>query len=731
MVKRDTKFPWPQGLTNQTQIRNQDIYIAPGSDIELMLTEQGVVTLVVSDFQTAATFVDQEEWYSQWRDNDLLYQSPVIDIGDPTRARVSRFGVNNDANTMADAVKSGLFAQNPPIFLRKRGKTTQQQLDGWMALLSVLFSRMKLQYWAGLGIHCQTLQGTGIMKGGWSKRTRTVLKRKPKGAPARVENASGTTERVHTKDIDSHTLQPDTITESYPWIEYRTLGTTLFDPKWNTPNDPSYAGYVIDVDYTDWTRLRDLKNDDSYTIPDLANLLEWLKERGSRSAEQGTSIEAGLSRSGSPVGHAADRSTSTSIDPTRQPILMLTRTDCDKVMTVLKIDSGWVVIQNRSHHLNRPPHFTMNWRNIDNAGYGMGIGRLTGSDQRVEQGVLNQCLELLAYQLNPAILYARGSGNAPTGDRVVRRGGFIGVDPIGDDVRKAWAVAELPEVPAAAWQTIQYSQQSSQNTSGADSTFMPGNLGGKGSSAARTATGAGRIAAKSDARVQTPVEAVEVGFIVPWTEMLISMVKMYMPLEEIRGILSDKLGEAIADELTQDGAILDAEMECEVLAGAKLAAKAAMAAQLPELMQIFQQPQLLDQLHQEGLTIRLKVLLDVLFAVSEYKMEDEIIVPLTDQQKQHMFQMLQMQQGGGVKGQADIQREQLRGQNELQKEQLRGKNEIAKTYVQHQLEAENPTDKAQERNGGGGPLARAEGLVERGDMERMLQGQGPSVLAGA
>lgn len=710
------------GLQPFGQLSQDDVYIPKDSDgtsTAPELTAQAVVNLVVHDYNAAVQFINTTEWYGNWRDNDILYQSPLVyDPANPGKARVSRFTVNNDANTLADAVKSGMFAQNPPYFLRKRGKTTADQLKAWSALLEVLTGRMKLQYWVGLAIQSQTLQGTGICRLGWSTRTRTVLKRKQKAPPVKTEMPTGNTETVHTKDSDQHETTPVKITESYPWIDFRKLGTTLFDPKWSTPNAPEYAGYVIDIDYPTWSDLKEWSKSQDYTIPDLEKLREWLMFRGKQSAEQGTSVDAGTSQSGSPVMHAVGRNEATSADPTKWPILMLTWWDESRVHSVLHINGRYVVIQNREHGLGRVPHFTANWRNIENSGYGIGIGRLVGADQRLEQGVLNHALNLLSYQMNPAILYALGSGNAPTGDRMVRAGGFMGVG--GDDVRKALTVMEMPAVPGEAWQMIQYSQQSSQATSGADSTFMGGNLGAKGSSAARTATGAGRIASKSDARVQTPVENVEMGIMVPAITMLITLVKIYMPLSEIRQVLIPKLGDELAEQIVNEE-FLEAEFEAEVLAGAKLSAKAAMAQQLPYLMQLFQQPQLLEQLHQRGDTVDLQVILDILFAVSEYKQEDQIIRPMNNKEKALYQQAQQLQAGGGPKQQTPLDVEKQRGQNELEVEQERGKNELAKTAVQHVLQD----------HAGKTPLDRATGLVDRGNDEQQLLGNAPSPLGEA
>jgi hypothetical protein len=152
-------------------------------------------------------------------------------------------------------------------------------------------------------------------------------------------------------------------------------------------------------------------------------------------------------------------------------------------------------------------------------------------------------------------------------------------------------------------------------------------------------------------------------------------------------------------------------------AAAKLAAKVAMAQQLPYLMQIFQQPQLLEQLHAEGKTISLDVLLDVLFEVSEYRIEDQIIVPMTADEKANMLKM----NAPNAKIQEATAVETLKGQNAVTLEDHKAQNRIAETVA----------EKALEREGSGIPMAHAFGLNERADDQAYIRGQGPSPIAGA
>lgn len=725
----------PVGKSGWEPILGQNVFTRNLEEGEqAKFDEGGAISLVVQDYNRARAYLDTEAYLLQWEENDVLYQSPTLGTEDPTRARVARFTVNNQSNTMADACRNGLFAQKPPFFLRPRGGTTQGNADAWTALIDVLLDRMKFRYWVGLGIDSMSLHGTGVWKGGWSTRKRIVKKRVPKAKPVQINQPAGNAEKINTVVSDDFDIVPETIEESFPWIEKRMLGTTLFDPAWRTPNAPELCGYAIDYDYPTWSDLERMRDEDCYDIPNSEALKQYCFHRADQDAGQGTTVESSLSHGGSPVQHAEARSVATTANVLEQPMLMLERWDESTVKTVLHINDAWVLIRDEEHGLGRIPHFASNWRNIENTGYGMGHGKLVGGDQRVEQGTLNHALNLLAYQFNPAILVSQGSG-APNQNRMVRAGGYFPVSPLGGDVRKSMAVMEMPAVPAEAWKMIQYAKSSSEETSGADSTFQQGNLGGPGSSAARTATGANRIAAKSDGRVQTPVENIELGLFNPFITMLIDMVKTYMPMKEIRQILSTKLQEDIMRDFDGD-AFISADLEVEMLAAAKLAAKAAMAQQLPFLMQIFQQPQLLEQLHAEGKTVDLDVILDVLFAVSEFRMEEEIIRNLTPEEMQRV-QSVQNPKVGQTQAetQGKLAIEAVKGENQTALEDRRAQNELARDVTMHALEhhtgaQEDPGERAQNRNDSGIPLSHSFGLALRAGDEDTFEGKGASPLAG-
>jgi hypothetical protein len=185
------------------------------------------------------------------------------------------------------------------------------------------------------------------------------------------------------------------------------------------------------------------------------------------------------------------------------------------------------------------------------------------------------------------------------------------------------------------------------------------------------------------------------------------MVKENMPLWEVREILSEKYANLIEDEAFM-GKFMNAEFEVTVLAGQKLATRQGIQQILPFFMQVVQQPQLLDFLHQRGDTIDFAVIVDLFMQVADLQQQPDIIRPLSPTEKQHMQQVNpQVQKNASAQ-----QLEQQRGQNKIQEIHAKAQDDLATSL----------TEKALERNDQGLPLQRAQGLVQRGQDEQILKG---------
>lgn len=702
----------PIGQRMSLPIRGNEVETTPGDVKAPQFTEDAVATLVWENYNIARNYVENNEWLLEWLETDILNQSPIpnrstkVEAGRPPR--VPRFLVAKQSRVLARAVKRALFAEQYPFFLRPVGKMTQDQVNAWTALIGILLKRMKFSYFAGLMINCQVLQGTCIGKVGWLERTVTKKFRKRIGTPATADMPSGAKQEIPTKEGDAFAIKSETVTESWPFFEYRRLGTTLFDPKWCTPDAPDEsAGYVIDVDYVNFEDLARMRNMACYkNIPSEETLKTYFFHKQEGTAPTGSQIEESMTTSGSMVAHAEGRNRSTDKSPLHQSLMIIEQWDKRTVKTILEYDGRKLTIRDEEHDADFSFHVTATWYPIDNCGYGMGVGRLVGPDQRINQGVINESLKMLAYPFNAPLVYTRGE-NAPTQNVINRMGGFWPVDtPPGGDVRKAVGFLDMPKIPEEAWKMLDLSQRGSEELSGANSAFQQGNLPGPGSSAARTATGANRIAGMSDQGVADPVESFACGVIVPVIQFLVNMVKLKMPLEEIRAILSAKHAAVIETNIAMDS-FVTAEFEVDVLAGQKLAAKAGIQQLIPFFLQIVQQPQLLEYLHQRGETVDFKVIMDLLLQVSELTQQPDVFRPLSPRERA----MLKQMNPGMQKLQGSLAVEKLKGQNKKEEIGTKGQVDLAtkaaETVMAHTAD--------------GIPLERAAGLVERSEDVQALK----------
>lgn len=593
-------------------------------------TDEAALKLVVQDAQTAEAWLDTQQWKLSWKEADVLYQSPrtlsTFENSTTPRANVSRFTVAKHVNSIVPAMTSGLFYQDPPFVLRPSPSVTQETIRAKTTVFSRLLDQMDFESETEVGLESQVLNGTAVWK--WGHATETTIQKKyvRKNAPARVQLPFAGEQEIDSEESDELEVTERKTTRWAPFFEQKPLGTIFVDPGWRDPNRIWKAKFVIERAYLTFEDLNKLREQPGYDIPSE----EELKQLFFAPKEQPESIGVTERQQNTKavVHHAEERDLKTTEDPTAQGLEVLERWDKHKVITVLQKK---LIIRNQEHELGVIPYLSCNFWNIQNAGYGLGLGRLIGADQRVEQGSMNAALDILSFAVNPQVIRKAGQ-NAPTQQIRQRLGGIIDVD---DDVDKAFKIAETPKVPAEIWTVIQQSKNASESVSGADEAMVQGQIPGRGSSIVRTATGAGGVAAASAARIQGPVGKFVKYVFKPFLRHLDAMVREHMPVSELRRILGDTLGDAFRLDVDN---FFNASLEYEVLAGAHLAAKKAMAQALPFMIQVLENPHLVQQLNQTGYVIDVKEIFEMFMEMSEWKNSRQVIRPMTPQEQQSFQQ---------------------------------------------------------------------------------------------
>jgi hypothetical protein len=559
-------------------------------------------------------------------------------------------------------------------------------------LLDQISFKQELSY----GIQGMVNQGTVIFKIGWETETVVETHYKRKQAPPQVDMPLGNKITVFTEESDEFEAVDVEVTHNRPIFEKCELGTVFIDPTWANPNQLWKAKWIVHERYLNYDDLTKLRDNDDYDIPSDEVLRAIFQPDSSEQTESIEGTEESLAANTS-VFHAAYRDQDFSEDPLMKPMQVLEWWDKRQVRVVLQKKC---VIRNGKHKLPDKPFLSANYWDIDNAGFGMGVGRIAGADQRVEQGMINALLDILAFAVQPEYAVARGA-NVPTQDQRRRLGGIRMVD--GNDASKAIALVAQPQVPPDAWRAMQSVVASSESATGADQATVQGSIPGRGSSITRSGTGAGIVGAASSSRLQSPVERVIDGVFLPFLTFLFQMVKERMPISEIRDVLAERTTDLVVD--FQD--FMDARVKFDTLAGTRLAAKNKMAQALPFLLEVFGNQALVQQLSETGWKVNAMELINMVLEMSEWKNKRDLVIPMTDQEKQ----MMQMSNPATVKAQADAAMLQQKHQNDMELEDRKISGRITTQAVKT---THTPLIES--------PLERAAAFAERTADERSMQG---------
>jgi hypothetical protein len=713
----------PVGNELTPMIQPSQAILPTDSTGAIMFDDNAAATIVWMDFQRAMSWLDTNSWLAEWQYVDYLYQSPNYDrdwrMQTNRPARISRFNVAKNRNTMSTQVRRGVLGDTNPFVLEPRGKLagdpdSEKILEAWTEIFSALNERADFDYNLDLGIETQVLQGTALWIPQWDTKKVKKKSRHRKTPPVAIEMPLGGTKKVDTWASDDFVVREEIVEESWPYFEYRRLGTTLFSEKWRTPSRPDLTGFPrIDIDMVSFEDLQSMREMDCYKdIPSDEDLKRFFLQNPYGDAQAGSQVAQSMNQQTSTVLHAAGEHTNASENPFTKPLMKISYWTEKSVMELLCYESRRKIIRNEEHGIgDQAAGYSATWWNIDNSGYGLGQGRLNAGDQRMDQGVLNEVLKMIAFPLNAPILYDSSEGNAPTQNVVMGMGNFWGVKTRDGDVRKAFGFMQMPQIPPEAWKIYQLGKDGGENVVGADSISMQGNANTPGSSAMRTAAGVNRVGGKADENVSTPIQHLEY-VIKRWLMFLRDRVLEDMPIQEIRDILSYRLGAQILEEIDAE-AFIAAEFEIKILCGQKLQAKAAIMQLIPFFLQIVQQPQLMQWLHQIGVTINFKAIEDTFQRMSELQDWQDIFIPMTDEQKQNMQQM----SPEAMKAQVMQLLETVKGKNKIQEIQEKGKQDVQHTIV----------DKALDHVSGDVPLDVAEARLERNTDMGELQNGVPGV----
>jgi hypothetical protein len=632
-----------RAVRGSQQIRKDEVK-PQGPTLAPKYTDDAAVKLTIQDAGRGKTTLDQRQFNLHLREADVLFQSPRTNSNfegsTVSRANISRFTVAKHTNSLVPTMKAGIFYETPPFVIRPRPGADQNTARAKSALYGALMDSCDFEGTSEEALEYMTVFGTVIVKAGWETVTKKRKIRKPKAKPLEANLPYTGKIRIRTVESDQFKTTEEDVTTEGMWFELCQLGQVLIDPAWNHPNKLHKCKWLIHVSYPTMNDLDEMRQQidydedgneyEIYDIPSEQELLDYFYSKPF-SAGIASQVEQNLGDQNWTISHAQNPEKISTEALDERPIKMLERWDQTYVYTVLAIDGGeeGILIRKEMHSLPFIPTFSANFWNIPNSPYGLGVGRMSGNDQRVDKGLTDAALDILSFALNPQYVRDRGA-NIATQQIRTRLGGIIDADAGPRGLREAFALVETPRIPAETFTVLMDSRNAAEGTVGADEAFQQGNLPSRGkSSAARTATGAGAIASASAEKIGGPVGHFVRGILIPFVLLMDYFSKQRMSPSYRDKILGKKLG---AEFLLDADDFYESEDEFECLAGAKLAAKKAMAQALPFLIQIFENMPIVQQLNATGYVVDVQEIVNMVMEVSEWKNKKNLIRRMTRQE---------------------------------------------------------------------------------------------------
>lgn len=621
--------------------------------------------LVVQDATRAENYASSKAWIAGWASASTLFQSPYMALywegTSVPRANVPLFTVATAVNSVVPQIVNGLFYENPPFIVQARPGTTAETARAVGEILQFQLENIHFKQSLKLGITNAVLYGTTIWKWGWEtfQQKRKIYERVDKSVslPSGVPGAPEVTidpeeEEIKIVDVEEYVDRPffDHITN---------LRHVLVDYTLDLP-DIRKAKYVIHRMYVTYDDLVKMKERPGFNIPsdkDLLNLFMPPRELAE------TAMNEDVNKNPLWDMRSESRWKDATIDPFEEPLELLERWDNDKYIVVLQKK---LVICNEDNPYGVIPFLSVNWSDVPEAFWGMGLGKLVGAEQRLQQGILNTWLDNAALNLQGVFTRKRGK-SVPTQSIRIAPGRIIDVEEK-DDFQPMQRTPPVPE----AGQHLALSQARVEQTSGVNELSSQGIAGSSGhSNIARTAAGANLLASGSGNRNADFVDKLAEQVIVPFLYQVHEMDRTRLPVRTIKSLLNDELQSDYFKNKGDIIEILNSRLKFNILAGSKMAVRRNLAQALPILSSFLTNQYVAQQLQTEGKKIAVEELLHLFFEAAE--MPDEyynVIVPMTPEEQQKIQQnspaaLAQAKAQAAMQAQQTLQQQKFQQQQEL------------------------------------------------------------------
>jgi hypothetical protein len=586
-------------------------------DSEIKLTpqqwaNQTALKIAVQDIAKGENYLQTYAWTYEWDKADRLYlfRVPAQNWEGTATPRAS-LGVPlvfEHVESVLPQVMTGLFSDDPPFMSTPRPSTSMQTARAADALLGFFLKGIGFREEIRLLAKSALIYGTGVGKWGWESYEiqRTVYRRKQ--ARKFVPLGMGGVNLNQPKSDEVEEVQ-ETTQVNRPTFEHINLRHLVVDPGARTQDirKAKWVAHRLYLTVEDVLRLSDYEGYDVPNEDAFKQILFQPKEVPTRSALERSSLNIAQDFK------AVPRDVQTTADPAKLPLEVIEYWTHDRVVTIV---NRKLVIRNQDNAYGCLPFVSVNFADVLDSFYGLGIAKLVGDEQRMQQGVMNAFLDDLSLTLNGMFIRKRGT-NTPTQQMRMRPGGIIDSDD-----EKGVAIMQRQPIDAGIFGVLATSDSRAQRRTAANELVVQGTLPSQGSSITRTATGVQALTGGSGARLQYLIENIASLVFIPVLDAFHKMIAKNMKPSELEAILSKELKASYQGDVID---IMNARLDFNILAAAKLQSRRAMAQSIPLLYQFILTEPVLNALQQQGKKANIPEMVNMLFDVSGWPNRQDVI----------------------------------------------------------------------------------------------------------
>jgi hypothetical protein len=589
------------------------------------LADAAALKLVTGDADMFEAFVQTKMLPQEWDRVDDLVRAWVTSTNWPgTNKAMANLGmplIMEVVETLMPELHLAFFSDNQPFLLTPAGRTTPAAARAMAKIVCWALGESGFKEEMRLAIKSALTYGTGVVKYGWQIQSKQKKKYAKDPDP---KNKGGNKVTVEEYDV------------AHPTCEYLELRNILVDP--HLRRHTIHCGKaLIQQSFITADDLDQLDEDGYKNIPTREELVSILTNGGESTTDslQGNKMQTYRDN------QAQEQNTEASKNPLARPLELLEYWTADRVITVLQRK---IVIRNEENEFHEIPSRSCAFIDVLGAFFGFGVGKLLEGEQRFQTGVVNAWINALALYLNP--MWHRKKGIGPHTQNIAAAPGKV----INDDGELEPIQKE--SVSFEALQAISTSEERAHRRVGSNTgPEMP-------TQAMRTAEGVQQFTAGLQKRLQYFVDNWATMVFVPIIQKFIELIKDNISHEQLEALLTEEEGKAFEEDIMN---VYNGQYIVDVLSSTKLAARRAMAAMIPNLVQLLAAPPVLPAMAQSGKKFNFAELLSQMVELTGWD-TDSLIVDMTPEDIQRM----QQQNPQIVKAQSDQSKMALQTQHDLQ-----------------------------------------------------------------